>query len=215
MPVQILQVCILTFSMIKVGLTGSIGSGKTTVASLFRVLGIPVYIADAEAKKFLNNPEVISLIQAFAGADILTDCGSIDRRILASRVFSDENKLQALNGIIHPRVKNHFLAWVESHKDSAYIVQEAAIIFESGFYRMFDVLITVTAPAEERIARVIKRDGLSRRDVLARMENQWSEESKAAMSDFVVSNSDTDLAIPQVLAIHNELLEKSKILKSG
>lgn len=200
--------------MLKIGLTGSIGSGKSTIAGLFRVFGIPVYIADVEAKKFLGDTEVIRMIVEMAGDGVLSPDGSIDRRMLASLVFNDPARLTTLNNIIHPRVRGHFFNWIGAQSGVPYIIQEAAIIFESGFYKMFDKIITVAAPVEERISRVMLRDGLKREDVMARIENQWPEESKIAMSDFVIRNSDTDLAIPQVLEIHSNLMGISESVKN-
>jgi dephospho-CoA kinase len=192
--------------MLKVGLTGSIGSGKSTVASFFRVLGVPVYIADVEAKKFLFNPEVIALIVDLAGEEVLAEDGSIDRRALASRVFSNPEKLQGLNSIIHPRVRKHFLAWADENNHVPYLIQESAIIFESGFYSMFDLIIVVAAPEEERISRVIQRDGFRREEVISRMENQWPEHLKIEKANFLINNSDHDLVIPQVLKIHQDII---------
>lgn len=196
--------------MLKIGLTGSIGSGKSTIASLFRVLGIPVYIADIEAKKFLSDPDVIMRITTLTGNDVLNSDGAIDRRILADKVFGDPEKLQELNSIIHPRVRKHFLHWTEMHQRSPYIVQESAIIFESGFYTMFDLIIVVTAPEEERINRVILRDGFKREEVISRIENQWPEHLKIEKANFEIKNSDVDLAIPQVLKIHKEIIKISE-----
>lgn len=196
--------------MLKVGLTGSIGSGKSTMARYFQVLGIPVYIADVEAKKFLSDAEVTRLIVEMAGTDVLFADGSIDRRKLAAVVFNDPGKLAELNGIIHPRVRQHFYRWVDEQRDVPYIIQEAAVLFESGFYTMFDKIITVAAPEEERISRVMRRDGATREEVLARMDNQWPEEEKILKSDFVIINGDNDLAIPQVNEIHLKLVEISE-----
>lgn len=196
--------------MLKIGLTGSIGSGKSTIASLFRVLGIPVYIADIEAKKFLSDPEVILRITELAGDDVLTSEGEIDRRVLAAKVFGDPEKLQELNSIIHPRVRKHFTHWAEMHKRSPYIIQESAIIFESGFYTMFDLIIVVSAPEEERINRVILRDGFKREEVISRIENQWPEYLKIEKANFEIKNSDVDMAIPQVLKIHKEIINISE-----
>lgn len=201
-------------TMLKIGLTGSIGSGKSTIASLFRVLGIPVYIADIEAKKFLNDPDVILRITAIAGDDVLTSEGEIDRRVLAARVFGDPEKLQELNSIIHPRVREHFMEWAEIHQHSPYIIQESAIIFESGFYTMFDLIIVVSAPEEERISRVILRDGFQREEVISRIENQWPEYLKIEKANFEIKNSDVDMAIPQVLKIHKEIINISKTSSS-
>ncbi|MBW6489570.1 MAG: dephospho-CoA kinase [Lentimicrobium sp.] len=199
--------------MLKIGLTGSIGSGKSTIASLFNRLGVPVYIADVEAKKFLDTPEVISLVTKMAGTEILSAEGTIDRRKLASKAFGNVKKLQELNTIIHPRVRQHFLLWAEGQTDKPYIIQESAIIFESGFYSLFDSIVVVAAPEEERIARVIQRDGFNREEVLSRIENQWPEHLKIEKSNFVVNNSDVDIVIPQVLKIHYELLKISEIKK--
>ena len=197
--------------MLKIGLTGSIGSGKTTVASAFRALGVPVYIADIEAKKFLFDPVVISLIVELAGREVLTSEGAIDRKALAGKVFSNPERLEGLNAIIHPRVRQNFMQWVEKHHLHPYVMQESAITFESGFYTMFDLIVVVAAPQEERIQRVLRRDGFTREMVLERIDNQWSEHIKVEKADFVIQNSDTDMVLPQLLKIHHELLNISKI----
>ena len=197
--------------MLKIGLTGSIGSGKSTVANAFRALGVPVYIADIEAKKFLFDPVVISLIVELAGMEVLTPEGAIDRRALAARVFGNPKKLEALNGIIHPRVKQNFKQWVEKHHDHPYVMQESAITFESGFHTLFDLIVVVAAPQEERIQRVLRRDGFTREQALARIDNQWPEHMKVEKADFLIQNSDTDMVLPQLLKIHHELLSISKL----
>ena len=197
--------------MLKIGLTGSIGSGKSTVANAFRALGVPVYIADIEAKKFLFDPVVISLIVELAGMEVLTPEGAIDRRALAARVFGNPKKLEALNGIIHPRVKQNFKQWVEKHHAYLYVMQESAITFESGFHTLFDLIVVVAAPQEERIQRVLRRDGFTREQALARIDNQWPEHMKVEKADFLIQNSDTDMVLPQLLKIHHELLSISKL----
>ncbi|MDY0342792.1 MAG: dephospho-CoA kinase [Lentimicrobium sp.] len=191
--------------MLKVGLTGSIGSGKSTVARVFTTLGVPVYIADIEAKKILNLPEVVAEVVSLAGEQVRLPDGQIDRKLLAGKVFSNPEMLQALNGIIHPRVRNHFKEWVQSHAGHEYIMQEAAIIFESGSYKNFDKIVVVAAPLEERIERVMLRDGLNREDVMARVDNQLPQEEKIRMADFVIVNSDRDQALIQTLEIHKQL----------
>ena len=196
--------------MLKIGLTGSIGSGKSTVANAFRILGVPVYIADIEAKKFLFDPEVVSLIVELAGPEVLTSEGVIDRKALASIVFADPKLLESLNAIIHPRVKLHFAQWAEKHRAYPYVMQESAITFESGFYTLFDLIVVVAAPQEERIQRVLRRDGFTREQALARIENQWPEHLKVEKADFLIQNSDTDMVMPQLLKIHHELLNISK-----
>lgn len=191
--------------MLKVGLTGSIGSGKSTVARFFEVLGVPVYIADIEAKKLLNEPEVIEEVVALAGESVIAADGKVDRKILAGKVFSNPEMLQKLNGIIHPRVRAHFKEWVDAHQEHDYIIQEAAIIYESGSCKDFDKIVVVAAPLEERIERVMLRDGFKREDVMARIENQLPQDEKVKMADFVIHNSDLDQAMKQALEIHRQL----------
>ena len=191
--------------MLKVGLTGSIGSGKSTIAGVFRVLGIPVYHADEEAKKILDQPEIIDLIVKGFGEGLTGTDGLIVRKALAAAVFCDAEKLSRLNSIIHPRVRTHFSEWIGSMADVQYIMQEAAIMYESGFNSFFDKIIVVAAPVEERIARVIKRDKMTRQQVLDRMDKQWTEEKKLELADYVVHNSEHSQAIPQILEIHQHL----------
>lgn len=187
-----------------IGLTGGIGSGKTTVARFFMQKGVPVYIADDEAKKILNEPAVVERIQSVFGDEILDENGLPDRQKLAGVVFGDANKLAALNNIIHPEVSRHFSNWVAAHQDFPYIVKEAAILFESGSYLNCDKIVTVTAPAEERIKRVSERDHSSRELILKRMEHQWTDEQKVAKSDFVIVNDDLQHTEIQV----DELIQK-------
>ncbi len=192
--------------MIKVGLTGNIGSGKTTVTRIFETLGVPVYQADKEARKFLEKEPVINHLVERFGHDIL-DEKSIDRKKLAAIVFSDRDKLNFLNDTIHPLVKEDLMHWIDKQKDHPYIVQEAAILFESGFYKDFDKNIMVYSPDSLAIRRVMKRDGVGEEEVRLRMQNQWDSRKKLAMSDYVIMNDESGLIIPQVLHIHKELLE--------
>lgn len=196
--------------MLKVGLTGSIGSGKSTIAGVFRVLGIPVYVADDEAKKILDQSDVIALVIENFGPDLINKHGLIDRKALASRVFVDSGKLRILNSIIHPRVRSNFSDWIARAQNVPYIMQEAAIIYESGFYTFFDKIIVVAAPVEERLARVVKRDGMTRREVLDRMDKQWPEEKKLEQADYVIFNAEHTQAVPQVLEIHEHLCSISQ-----
>ena len=196
--------------MLKVGLTGSIGSGKSTIAKVFTFLGIPVYFSDIEAKKILDQPDVIASVIAELGADLLASNGLIDRKSLASRVFNDHNALQWLNSLIHPQVRRHFIEWVESQKNSPYIMQESAIMLETGFSSFFDKIVVVTCPLEERINRVLYRDNMTRDQVLERMENQWSEELKVKKADLIIKNDDKSLALPQIIALHRIFLEMSE-----
>ncbi len=190
--------------MIKVGLTGNIGSGKSTVSKIFEALRVPVYHADTEAKKFLDTPEVISQLRALFGESITVD-NRINRKTLAAIVFNDEKKLQQLNEIIHPFVEEDYKYWCSKQRDVVYTLQEAAILVESGFYRFMDKIVVVTAPVETRINRIIERDQATRDEVLSRMERQLPETELKGYADFIVSNSGEKLVIPQVLEIHNKL----------
>jgi len=196
--------------MLKVGLTGSIGSGKSTIAKVFTLLGIPVYFSDIEAKKILDQPDVINIITAKFGIELLSSNGLINRQKLADKIFNDNFSLQWLNSIIHPRVRRHFLEWVDSNKKNPYIIQESAIMLETGFSTFFDKVVVVTCPIEERINRVLYRDKMTRDQVLDRMENQWSEELKVLKADHIVKNDDRSLALPQIMALHKEFLEQSE-----
>lgn len=196
--------------MIKVGLTGSIGSGKSTIAKVFTLLGIPVYFSDIEAKKILDQPDVINIITRNPGMELLSSNGLIDRKRLADKIFNDNDALQWLNSIIHPRVWRHFLEWVDINNKKPYIIQESAIMLETGFSTFFDKVVVVTCPMEERINRVLYRDKMTRDQVLERMENQWPEELKVLKADHIVNNDDRSLAMPQIMALHKEFLELSK-----
>ncbi len=186
-----------------IGLTGGIGSGKTTVAGIFRSLGVPVYIADEAARKITEKKEVIDQIVAVFGASVLRGV-QIDREKLATLVFTDPEKLRQLNGIVHPAVKKDFLEWVENHRDHPVVIKEAAILFESGTDEDCDAVITVTAPIETRINRVLERDKTSREEVLRRIENQWTDAMRIAKSDFVIENVDRYQTERQV----NKILKK-------
>lgn len=189
--------------MLKVGLTGGIGSGKSVVASIFRQLGVPVYDADSEGRLLTeNDPEIKSQIKNIFGNGLSLSDGSLDRAVLAKIVFADKEKLSKLNAIIHPAVKKHFENWLEKHADAKYIIKEAAILFESGSYKGLDKIISVIAPEEIRINRVMLRDNSSREKFLAVMKNQWSDEERKNNSDYLIVNDDSTLVIPQVLEMH-------------
>jgi dephospho-CoA kinase len=170
-----------------VGLTGGIGSGKSTVARMFEAMGVPVYYADDEARNILYTNDVAAELQNTFGEAAFTN-NTPDRAKIAAIVFSDKEKLRQLNSIIHPRVAVHFTNWVFNHQNLPFVIKEAAILFESGAYKQCDAIITVTAPLELRISRVMARDGVLREDVEKRMANQWAEEDKIALSDYVIEN---------------------------
>ncbi len=180
-----------------IGLTGGIGSGKTTIANHFKAAGIPVYIADDEAKKIMQTDEIIDVIKNIFGIGIFEN-GILNREKLAQIVFGDAEKLKLLNAIIHPAVKKHFHNWILDHKNSPYIIYEAAILFESGSYKDCDKIITVTAPMESRIRRVIQRDNTTREQVLNRINTQWNDDQRIAKSDFVIENDSPKIAKSEV-----------------
>lgn len=189
--------------MIKVGLTGGIGSGKTTVSRVFQTLGIPVYYSDTEAKNLLNdNPDVVDKIKDIFGQDVY-ESGVLNRKKLAKIVFGTPEMLDQLNMIVHPAVREHFLEWCEERKDYKYIVKEAAIMFESGAYRDMDVIVAVHAPKNLRIKRVKERDNLSEAEVESRIKHQLEEKTLLELSDYVLYNDDQHLLIPQILQFHN------------
>ncbi|MBD0726275.1 dephospho-CoA kinase [Flavobacterium sp. L1I52] len=180
--------------MVKViGLTGGIGSGKSTIAKYLVSLGYPVYVADDAGRKVMRFPEVIQAIKEKFGTAIF-DNQQLNRAALAKIVFEHPEKLQELNAIVHPAVRNDFKKWLEENQDSPYVFYESAILFESGSYTNFDKIITVTAPLETRIDRVLKRDSTDREQLLKRIKAQWTDEERVAKSDFVIENLDIDLA---------------------
>jgi len=194
--------------MITVGLTGGIGSGKTTVARAFKKHGIPVYIADDEAKKLMNRSKIIKrkLIKIFGEETYINN--ALNRPFLAAAIFNDKSLLKQMNAIVHPKVAKHFLRWKAKQK-APYIISEVAIMFENGTYKNYDYIITVTAPEKERIARVIKRDDSSKEKVKAIIKNQWTDEKKIKLSDFVITNIDLKSTLEQVDKTHSLLLKKA------
>ena len=189
--------------MLKIGITGNIGGGKTTVSKIFEVLGIPVFYADDEAKKVMVEDIILigALKKAF-GNDAYFDDGSLNRKHIASIVFSDEVQLAKLNSLVHPAVFRSFDNWVAQIKNAPYVIKEAALLFESTSYKMCDYSVMVTAPLELRIQRVIARDGLTRAEVESRDAKQFTEEKKIQLANYVIRNDDTQMVIPQVLELH-------------
>jgi dephospho-CoA kinase len=186
-----------------IGLTGGIGSGKTMIANYIQSKGVPVYIADDEAKKIMKAAEVKELICSEFGDAVLKN-DIIDNSMLAQLVFNNPDKLQKLNGIVHPLVASHFEEWLKKHNDFPFIIKEAAILFESGSFKNCDAIITVIAPLETRIRRILKRDETTREGILQRIQSQWSDEEKMSKSDFVIQNSTRKDTINQV----DEILKK-------
>ena len=188
--------------MRRVGLTGGIGSGKSTVARVFGTLGVPVFDADDEGRQLLNEkgPVREAVIGAF-GAD-LYDASQLDRKALAAIVFNDHEALAGLNAIVHPAVRTRSNAWCAQHKQAAYVIMESAILAETGGDKAMDHLVVVTAPAELRVSRVMARDGVGEQEVRDRMRNQSDDAARTARADTVIVNDDRTMVIPQVLAIH-------------
>ncbi len=190
--------------MIKVGVTGGIGSGKSVVCRVLQALGVPVFSADAEAKRLYGLPEVRSaVIRAFGEGVYIGDV--LDRKALADRVFNDAEALRRLQTIIHPAVRRRFQDWAAG-QHAPYVVMEAAILAETGGDKAFDHLVVVSAPEDLRVRRVMRRDGSGEEAVRARMRNQTDEATRLALADTVIVNDDRTLVIPQVLDLHRRLL---------
>ncbi|UUC45371.1 dephospho-CoA kinase [Flavobacterium cerinum] len=187
-----------------IGLTGGIGSGKSTIAEYIRSKGIPVYIADDQAKAIMEDPGIVKKVQDIFVENVIEN-DKLNRKKIAELVFSSPKLLEKLNGIIHPAVKENFDNWLKNNIKSNFVVKEAAILFESGSYKDCDKIILVTAPQEVRIERVIKRDGVDREQVLERMKNQWTEEKKAEISDYIIENTDLASSLRKVDLILKEL----------
>jgi dephospho-CoA kinase len=191
-----------------VGLTGGIGSGKGLVAQIFGHLGISVFNADSESRQILSSDLQVrhQLIQWF-GPEIYTDAGP-DRARLAAIIFSNAEWLDKVNRLVHPRVFERFSSWCATFRNEPYIIHEAAILFESGFYRQMDSTILVTAPEIIRIDRIRKRDKTTEEEVRKRMQNQWPDEKKVPLADFIIQNDGESPLIPEILEIHKKLITK-------
>ncbi|MFI5128350.1 MAG: dephospho-CoA kinase [Chitinophagales bacterium] len=193
--------------MLKVGLTGGIGSGKSTVAKIFGVLGIPVYYADDAARQIMNTDTQLksSLVKNFG--ERIYQGGQLDRAYLASLVFADKQKLDLLNSLTHPATIRDANKWM-LQQTSPYIIKEAALLFESGANKYLDVIIGVFAPQELRIQRAMQRDNTTREEVLQRMTRQMNEDSKMKLCDYIIANDEQQLLMPQVLQLHHQFLDR-------
>jgi dephospho-CoA kinase len=189
--------------MFKAGITGNIGSGKTTVCKIFEVLGIPVFYADDEAKKVMTeDAELIRGVKEAFGNQAYFDDGSLNRKHIAGIVFNDKEQLTGLNALVHPATFRAFDNWVLKQKDVPYVLKEAALMFESDSYKMCDRTVIVTAPLDVRIQRVTGRDNITADEVVSRNDRQFTEKKKLALANDVIINDDTQLVIPQVLKLH-------------
>jgi dephospho-CoA kinase len=200
--------------ILKVGLTGGIGSGKTTVAKIFEVLGIPVYYADEAAKRIMNEDENLkAAIQKQFGTEAYKN-NELDRSYLAKKVFNDPFQLEILNSLVHPATIRDAFAWMNAQR-TPYAIKEAALIFESGVAEQLDYVIGVYAPLSLRIKRTMERDKMAYEEIASRMNNQIDENIKMKLCDFVLTNDEQDLLIPQVIQLHQKLLEMTAGKKSS
>jgi dephospho-CoA kinase len=189
-----------------IGLTGGIGSGKTTVSNMFKDLGVPVYIADIEAKNLMNSSAVIKrkLIDLFGAMAYQNN--ELNRAYISSKIFNDKVYLEKMNAIIHPKVAEHFKHWLQK-QTSLYVIKEAAIIFEHNTQSQYDAIITVIADKDDRINRILKRDNTTKDKILSIMKHQLSDEEKVKMSNFVILNDNLEHTKEQVLKTHNSILK--------
>ncbi|WP_199136688.1 dephospho-CoA kinase [Pedobacter sp. ASV12] len=195
--------------MLKIGITGGIGSGKTTVCKVFETLGIPVFYADTVAKGLMvSDPVLIAGVKKAFGEESYAVSGALNNKHIAQIVFNNQAELDKLNALVHPAVFRAFDSWVKKVPPSVpYTLKEAALLFESGSYQLCDKNILVTAPLELKLARVMQRDGASREQVQARMDKQWSDEQKGKMADYFIENTEHQSIILQVLALHEQFLK--------
>ena len=196
---------------LSIGITGGIGSGKSTVCNIFKLIGAPVFEADMVAKSLIDsNAEIRNGLIHLFGKSIYDLNNKINRKMLANFIFNDDTLLEKVNQLVHPVVRNEFVRW-QKQQYSEYIIHEAAILFESGFYKMMDYTILVSAPEEIRIERVIKRDKVQPELVLSRIRKQWSDEKKRNLASIELVNDNKNLLIPQILEIDKNLKTHGKI----
>ena len=195
--------------MLKIGVTGGIGSGKTTVCKIFEVLDIPVYYADPRAKLLMiEDSKLVKEIKKLLGDKSYNKDKSLNRKYIANIIFNDKNKLNALNALVHPAVKDDFDKWCDS-QNSPYVLKEAALLFENGSYKSLDKTILVSAPLELRVLRVMKRDNHTRESILSRVRNQMPESEKEKLADIIIKNDNDISLISQIIEIHRQLVKDS------
>lgn len=187
-----------------IGLTGGIGSGKTTVARLFETMGCVIYNSDDKAKEIYFNATVKKEVIALLGQETYLNSTTLNKTYISEKVFSDNELLQRLNAIIHPAVKNDFDAFSRQFPNKL-VIKESAILFETGIYKDLDATILVTAPLSEKIERVMNRNGVSKAEVEKRMQSQWTDEKKTPLADYVISNAANEALIPQAINILNQI----------
>ncbi len=190
--------------MLKIGVTGGIGAGKSVICRVFSVLGVPVYNADMRARRIMDEDMILhrELKKAF-GQGIFSE-SKPDRKLLAGIVFNDPDALERLNAIVHPAVKRDFIRWTGQQSESPYIVKEAAILFETGTYKELDTVILVTAPEDIRIRRVAERDGETQETARNRMASQWPDDRKSALAGIILRNDNSEPLLPVILELHEK-----------
>lgn len=192
-----------------VGLTGGIGSGKTTVAQIFKALGVPIFVADEVSKSIIDSDlSLQSELKSLLGNDVVKE-GKIDRPYMASLIFNDANLLKEANALIHPAVGSAFQQWY-LQQDFPYVLREAAILFESGSHKDCEAIVVVSAPEDLRIARVQKRSGESEAQIRARMSKQWPQKKKEELADYLIFNEQKEMLIPQVIKVHEDLIRRAE-----
>jgi|TARA_B100001063_G_C16763066_1_gene557049 dephospho-CoA kinase len=192
---------------LRIGITGGMGAGKSTVCKIFNQIGIPIYDADSRAKWLMNNDsELKEVVRTNFGWDSYTRKDDLNREYLAKVVFNNEEKLKALNGIVHPAIMKDFEFWIKEHKNEPYSLKEAALLFESNSYKILHKVIVINSPIETRIERVVKRDHVKKEDVLKRIENQSSDRERMEKADWIIYNDSNHSLIEQVMKIHQEIL---------
>jgi dephospho-CoA kinase len=197
--------------MLKIGITGNIGSGKTTVSKVFELLGIPVFYADFHARKVMTDDAIlVAAIRTHFGAEAYFADGNLNRKYISNIVFNNEIELNKLNALVHPAVFRAFDVWAEAYQHKKYVLKEAAILFESGSNQQCDKTIVVAAALDVRVKRVMQRDQLTEEEVLRREKKQMPQAEKEAKADFIILNDAQTMVIPQVLQIHQQLLELAK-----
>ncbi|WP_410879572.1 dephospho-CoA kinase [Myroides sp. DW712] len=195
-----------------VGLTGGIGSGKTTVAKLFEKQGIPIYIADERAKMIMERPDVIQAVQQIFPTSVMNERGLLDRSKIKQLVFDNQKLLDQLNQVVHPQVKKDFDDWLIQHRDYPIVLKESAILFESGLEKTCDVVIVVVAPEEVRIERVMARDGVSKEQVLKIIDNQMKDAEKVKRSQYIIENNNKKIVESDIIAIIRDINLKNHLI---
>ena len=193
---------------LRIGITGGIGAGKSTICTIFEQIGVPIYDADSRAKWLMQNePELKKEIKNSFGWDVFTRKEELNREYLAKVVFNNQEKLELLNSLVHPAVKQDYEQWTIQHREKPYSLKEAALLFESNSYKNLHKVIVITCPIEMRIERIMKRDHVKKEDVLKRIQNQSTDKQRLEKADFVIFNDGRRSLIEQTLKIHNEVLE--------